>query len=63
MDFKSNDNYIYNSNKKNEAQEKVKKELCEEISEEKVNIIIEFISISGSNDEKINALLFCILLT
>ena len=34
----------------------VRKELCEEISEDKVNIIMNFISISGSNDEKIQAL-------
>lgn len=34
----------------------VRKELCEEISEDKVNTIINFISISGSNDEKIQAL-------
>ena len=36
--------------------DKVKKELCELISEEKVNTIMSFISISGSNDEKIKAL-------
>ena len=34
----------------------VKTELCEEISEEKVNTIMNFISISGNNDEKIQAL-------
>ena len=34
----------------------VRKELCEEITEDKVNIIMNFISISGSNDEKIQAL-------
>ena len=36
--------------------DKVKKELCEEIPEDKVNTIIDFISISGNNDEKIKAL-------
>ena len=36
--------------------DKVKKELCELISEEKVNTIMSFISISGSNDEKIKSL-------
>ena len=36
--------------------EKVRKELCEEISEDKVDIIMDFISISGNNDEKIKAL-------
>ena len=34
----------------------VRKELCEAIPEDKVNTIINFISISGSNDEKIQAL-------
>ena len=34
----------------------VKKELCGEISEDKVNTIMNFISISGNNDEKIQAL-------
>ena len=34
----------------------VRKELCEEIPEDKVNTIMNFISISGSNDEKIQAL-------
>lgn len=34
----------------------VKKELCEEISEDKVDTIMDFISISGNNDEKIKAL-------
>ena len=34
----------------------VKKELCREISEDKVNTIMNFISISGNNDEKIQAL-------
>ena len=34
----------------------VKKELCEVISEDKVNTIMNFISISGNNDEKIQAL-------
>lgn len=33
--------------------DKVKKELCEIISEDKVNTIMDFISISGNNDEKI----------
>ena len=36
--------------------EKVRKELCEEISEDKVDTIMDFISISGNNDEKIKAL-------
>ena len=36
--------------------EKVRKELCEEISEDKVDTIMNFISISGNNDEKIQAL-------
>lgn len=36
--------------------EKVRKELCEEISEDKVDTIMNFISISGNNDEKIKAL-------
>ena len=36
--------------------DKVKKELCNEISEDKVNTIIDFISISGNNEEKINSL-------
>ena len=36
--------------------EKVRKELCEEISEDKVDAIMNFISISGNNDEKIKAL-------
>ena len=36
--------------------DKVKKELCEEIPEDKVNTIIDFISISGNNDEKIRSL-------
>ena len=34
----------------------VRKELCEEIPEDKVNTIMNFISISGSNDEKLKAL-------
>ena len=34
----------------------VRKELCKEIPEDKVNTIMNFISISGSNDEKIQAL-------
>ena len=36
--------------------DKVKEELCNEIPEEKVNIIMNFISISGNNEEKIKAL-------
>ena len=36
--------------------EKVRKELCEEISEDKVDTIMNFISIFGNNDEKIKAL-------
>ena len=36
--------------------EKVRKELCEEISEDKVDTIMNFILISGNNDEKIKAL-------
>ena len=36
--------------------DKVKKELCEEIAEDKVKTIMDFISISGNNDEKIKAL-------
>ena len=36
--------------------EKVRKELCEEIFEDKVDTIMDFISISGNNDEKIKAL-------
>lgn len=36
--------------------EKVRKELCEEIFEDKVDKIMDFISISGNNDEKIKAL-------
>ena len=36
--------------------EKVRKELCEEISEDKVDTIMDFISISGNNNEKIKAL-------
>ena len=36
--------------------EKVRKELCDEISEDKVDTIMNFISISGNNDEKIKAL-------
>lgn len=36
--------------------EKVKYELCKEISEDNVNTIMNFISISGTNDEKLQAL-------
>ena len=36
--------------------DKVKKELCEEIAEDKVKTIMDFISITGNNDEKIKAL-------
>ena len=36
--------------------EKVKYELCKDISEDKVDTIMNFISISGTNDEKLQAL-------
>ena len=36
--------------------DKVRKELCDEIIEDKVNKIIDFISITGNNDEKIKSL-------
>ena len=36
--------------------DKVRAELCKKISENKVNTIIDFISISGTNDDKIQAL-------
>ena len=36
--------------------DKVREELCEDISEYKVNTIMDFIAISGNNEEKINQL-------
>ena len=36
--------------------DRVRKELCEDIPENKVDIIMKFISISGTNDDKIEAL-------